>query len=369
MDTGFWGRLERPIIGLAPMDGVTDAAYRLMTARHGKPSLFITEFVNVEGLARGAIKILRHLMYDESERYVVAQIYGVEPESFYKVALLVCELGFDGIDINMGCPADKIARRGSGAGLIRTPETAKALIRITKQAVSDWANGKTMEEAGIRPKIIREVKKFRDERRKNSDERRETRKINSSLVTRHSDVTRNLIPISVKTRIGYDRVIVDEWIKYLLEVSLAAISLHGRTFKQLYSGAADWEMIASAARLCKGTGTLLLGNGDIRSMEDAHAKIKSYDLDGVLVGRGTLGNPWFFVGKTPTPKEMAQAAIEHSELFEKLYPDSPFFPMRKHLAWYLKGFPGAKDLRVRLMQTNSAKEVKKLLSHEKDSGG
>ena len=132
---GFWGEMEKPVIGLAPMDGVTDAPFRYMVAKYGKPSLQMTEFTNVEGLARGAVKMLQAFIYDEIERPIVAQIYGTEPDSYYKAAVMLARMGFDGIDINMGCPATKVAKSGSGAGLIRTPELAKELVRMTKKGV------------------------------------------------------------------------------------------------------------------------------------------------------------------------------------------------------------------------------------------
>ncbi|MFH1012580.1 MAG: tRNA-dihydrouridine synthase [Candidatus Peregrinibacteria bacterium] len=335
----FWNDLKKPIIGLAPMDGVTDAAYRRLFAKHGKPDVILTEFVNVEGLARGAVSLLDHFLYDNSERPIVAQIYGVESESFYKVALLCCELGFDGIDINMGCPANKVARRGSGAGMILTPPHAQKVIRTVQQAVRDWAEGKTPEDAAIRPKVIRRVEEIKPKR-----------------------VKRRALPVSVKTRIGYDKPVTEEWVKSLLEAEPAVITLHGRTFKQLYSGEADWDEIGKAAALCRKSKTILLGNGDVKSLQDAHAKVKEYGVDGVLVGRGTLGNPWFFKGKSPTPKQAAKLAVEHCKLFEKIYPERKFFVMRKHLSWYMKGFDGARELRVKLMQANSSQEVKTILA-------
>ncbi len=352
MFRGFWDKLPLPIIGLSPMDGVTDAAYRYIVASASRPSVILTEFVNVEGLARGAVSMLDHLLYDEAERPVVAQIYGVETESFYKVALMACELGFDGIDINMGCPANKVARRGSGAGLIRTPELAKTIIRTVQKAAQDWANGITMEEADIRPKAIRAV-----EQRRHS---RENGNLSGSRL-RGNDMKRRLLPVSVKTRIGYDAIVAEEWIKHLLEAEPANISLHGRTLKQMYMGQANWEEIGKAARVCKGTGTTLLGNGDIKSLEEAHEKIKTYDLDGVLVGRATFGNPWFFKGLSPTPADAAKGAIRHSEAFERLLSERGFCNMRKHLGWYIKGFDGARELRVQLMQSNSSADVRKIL--------
>lgn len=321
------------------MDGVTDAAFRYLVAKTSQPDVIITEFTNVEGLARGAVKMLLAFRYSEVERPVVAQIYGTEVESYYKVALMLCHLGFDGIDINMGCPANKVARRGSGAGLIRTPELAKELVRTTKQAVEDWSNGKTLEAADIRPKIITALRKIRPQ-----------------------EGARKKIPVSVKTRIGYDSEIAEEWTKHLLEAEPANISLHGRTLKQMYSGQADWEAIGRAARLCKGTGISLLGNGDISSLDDAFERIKAYGVNGVLVGRATYGSPWFFSGKEPTVTERIAAGIEHSELYEQILPELNFHNMRKHLAWYCKGFSGAKEVRSQLMRAESAQHVRQIFA-------
>ncbi|QQR83962.1 tRNA-dihydrouridine synthase [Candidatus Peregrinibacteria bacterium] len=336
MNRGFWDHLKAPIIGLAPMDGVTDSAYRYMVCKYSKPTLVMTEFTNVEGLARGAIGMLKAFEYDEIERPVVAQIYGSEVESFYKVALMNCFLGFDGIDINMGCPANKVARRGSGAGLIRTPDLAKLIVQTVQKACKDFFNGITLEEANIRPKIIAALKK----------------------IDKYNEKDRRLLPVSVKTRVGFDSDITLEWIRHLIEVQPANITLHGRTLKQMYMGLANWESIGKAASLCKNTGITLLGNGDIKSIDEAHQKMTQYGVDGVLVGRGTFGNPWFFSNHSPTPQERAQAAIEHCKVFEKLNPGSKFFIMRKHLGWYCRDFDGARETRSKLMQSENSEEVK-----------
>ncbi len=339
MNKSFWTELGKPIVGLAPMDGVTDAAFRYMTTKTSQPDVIYTEFVNVEGLARGAVSMLDHFIYSKIERPVVAQIYGIETDSFYKVALMGCYLGFDGIDINMGCPANKVARRNSGAGLIRVPEQAKKIIRTVKQAARDWADGITLEKAGIRPKIIKSISESRDD---------------------HPG-PRRLIPISVKTRTGIDKVVAEEWIKELLSESPALITLHGRTLKQMYAGEANWEIIGKVAEIVKKTDTLFLGNGDVQSVEEARQKCETYGTDGVLVGRATCGNPWFFSGYEPTIKERFKTAVDHARCFEELSMKNAFFAMRKHLAWYCRGFDGARELRKELMQSNSAEEVEKIL--------
>jgi nifR3 family TIM-barrel protein len=325
------------------MDGVTDAAYRYMVCRYSKPSLIITEFVNVEGLARGAVSMLKAFQFDEIERPIAAQIYGVESESYYKVALMCCYLGFDGIDINMGCPANKVARRGSGAGMIQIPDQARKVIQYTKKACEDWKNGISLEEVGLRPKIVTALKKMKPE-----------------------EGPRDLLPVSVKTRIGYDKPMTEWWISTLLEEKTANITLHGRTLKQMYLGEANWQEIAKAAALCKDTGTTLLGNGDVKSMQDAEEKIERFGVDGVLVGRATFGNPWFFSGHEPTAEDRFQAAIQHAKVFEERQMEYAFFAMRKHLAWYCKGFDGARELRKELMQTNASKDVIRVIQDFKN---
>ncbi len=344
------------------MDGVTDAAFRYMVCKYSgekfenatgawvdgqKPCVVITEFTNVEGLARGNVRGLAAFIYSEIERPVVAQIFGVEPKSYYKAAVMLSDMGFDGIDINMGCPVNKVAAKGSGAALIKTPELAKELVRMTKKGVKDWAEGISLEEAGVHEDMIAAVKKMK-----------------SLDGTEHGSL-RLPIPVSVKTRIGYDSVVAEEWVKHLLEVEPANISMHGRTLKQLYMGVANWEAIAKAAKVVKesGLGTSFLGNGDVKSLDDAHEKIKQYGVDGVLVGRAVFGNPWFFAGREPTAKEGLQAAIEHSKYFENLnnsgLQNIHFQNIRKHLGWYVKGFEGAKELRMKLMQLERAQEVER----------
>ncbi|MEK7673067.1 MAG: tRNA-dihydrouridine synthase [Patescibacteria group bacterium] len=339
---GFWEKLEKPVIGLAPMDGVTDAAFRYMICKYSKPSVVITEFTNVEGIARGNVRGMVSFLYNEIERPVVAQIFGVEVESYYKCAVMLAAMGFDGIDINMGCPVTKVAAKGSGAALIKTPELAKELIKVTKKGVEDWVNGITLEKAGVHPDIILEVEKMN--------------------LAHSARIERKMIPVSVKTRIGYDEIVAEEWMKHLLEAEPANITLHGRTLRQLYMGKANWEAIAQACQVVKssGLGVSFLGNGDVQTIAEAREKVEQYGVDGVLVGRAVMGNPWFFAGREPTPREGLEAAVEHSRYFSELG-HMPFLNIRKHLGWYCKGFDGAKELRMKLMQVNSDKEVEHLI--------
>lgn len=324
------------------MDGVTDASFRYMICKHGKPAVVITEFTNVEGLARGNVKGLTAFIYSEIEKPIVAQIFGVEPQSYYKAAVLLSSMGFDGIDINMGCPVTKVAAKGSGAALIKTPELAKKLVIMTKKGVKDWAEGISLKEAGVNEDMIEAVKKMKSQEGK--------------------IVERKIIPVSVKTRIGYDKIVAEEWVKHLLEVEPANITMHGRTLKQLYMGLANWEEIAKACRVVKESGldTTFLGNGDVKSMDDAREKVKQYGVDGVLAGRAVFGNPYFFAGREPTVKEGLEAAIEHAKYFEML-DHLAFQNIRKHLGWYCKGFEGAKELRISLMQLENSQDVDQLI--------
>ena len=339
MHRGFWNDLTLPIIGLSPMDGVTDATYRFMVSKLGKPDVQITEFVSVEGMNVGnPEKMFVPFKYDEIERPIVAQVFGTNVDAFYQAAIMVAHLGFDGIDINMGCPARNISARGAGASLIRTPELAKEIIRAVRNGCEDYANGKKVIDLAIPLRTKEFLYKINNERKE-----------------------RKLLPVSVKTRIGYDSIVVEEWMNHLLEEAPANISLHGRTLEQMYTGHADWDAIGKAVKIVCQTQTTLLGNGDIKNLHDAQEKIARYGVNGVLVGRATFGNPWLFTDHTPTLAEKMKIAIEHAQKYEEIAGTEFFHPMRKHLGWYMHGFDGARDLRVQLLKTNNGKEVEELL--------
>lgn len=343
---GFWDKLQKPIIGLSPMDGVTDYPFRHIQKKYGKPDVVITEFTSVEGVCHGATHLLKDFYFDESQRPIVAQIYGTTPDFFRQTAIILCDLGFDGIDINMGCPAKNVAHSGAGAALIQTPELAQQIIRATQQGIKEWQAGATLDDClDIVQKIRAAVAKRK-----------------ALLPAEYQDRSR-IVPVSVKTRIGYSEPVVDRWIPTLLETGIANITLHGRTLKQHYSGQANWEVIGQAAMLCKGTETTILGNGDVSSREDAIDKIEKYGVDGVLIGRASMGNPFVF-SPDPANPSVFPIAVEHSQLFEKIYASEEnysFLPMRKHLGWYVTSIPFAAEIRVKLFQTNTAQEVKQVL--------
>lgn len=327
------------------MDGVTDAAFRYITDNYGNVDILFTEFTSVEGVGAGATKLLSAFKHHNTSTPTVGQIFGSTPDDFYKTVFVLSEMGFDGVDINMGCPDPHVAKKGGGAGLIQTPKLAQKIISISQKAARDWSDGKKITDVGLNEQIISWVKNYQ--------------------TASAMKVERKILPISVKTRIGYDKIVTEEWINVLLEMNLANISLHGRTLKQLYSGAADWEEIAKAAQLCKKTKTTLLGNGDIKSLEDAKEKIAKYQTDGALIGRAAFGNPWVFNDHQATLKQKLQTAVEHCEVFESLTPELNFLSLRKHLAWYCRGFGNAGEIRSRLMFANSSGEVREIIKDAK----
>ena len=362
----FWHDIPKPIIGLAPMDGVTDASFRWIAARHGGPDITLTEFTNVDAAIHAPHTLIRDFTYSEIERPIIAQIYGNKPELFYQAAHVVCELGFDGLDINMGCPAKNVAASGSGAALIRTPELAREIIQQTRQGIDDWVAGQTLDNLGLRQKLRETVKSSNQQR--------------SGWET---PPVRRPIPLSVKTRIGYDQVVIDDWIANLLEAMPVAISVHGRTLKQGYKGDADWDAIARAVETAKTTPTLILGNGDLRHMADVYRRVRQFGVDGVLLGRAAEGNPWIFKAKEQLKQalrdsvppvaaepislaERFRVIVEHSHHFETYVQERNFVGMRKHLIWYCRDFRGAAELRTKMVRVNGTGDVIQCLRDYQD---
>ncbi len=352
------------------MDGVTDAAFRSVITGQGKPDVSYTEFTHVHDVCRGPEIHLETLLYSDVERPIVAQLYGKDPELFYLAAQAVCELGFDGLDINMGCPSKSVAHSGSGAGLIRTPELARSIMQAARCGIDDWASGQTLEQAGFKSSRIVAFERMNQQR------------------GAARPVPRRPVPLSVKTRLGYEDVTVEAWLEQLLLEKPTVISLHGRTLKQMYRGTADWSAIARAAAFMKGTGTLLLGNGDIQNLEEAAMRVRETGVDGVLVGRGALGAPWLFRSKerfracsrTTTEATGLSAWAEkvvlderfavlrdHAHQFQTMFGERQFHRMRKHLGWYCKGFPHAAALRARMVRVSSVEELNQVLSDFRSS--
>lgn len=323
----FWARLARPIVGLAPMDGVSDQPFRYISNKYGRPDVTYTEFTSVDELCRGRRhRALRSFIYDDSQRPIVAQVYGRVPDHFRQAAVLVCALGFDGIDINMGCPAKSVANGGAGAGLIRTPDLAQEIVRATQLGVRQWSDGLDPEACpDLHSSVLAEAARRR------------------AALPAALEQQRRPIPVSVKTRIGYDRDVAHAWIPTLLETEPAAIALHGRTLAQRYAGEADWEAIGRAAEHVRGTDTLFLGNGDVPHRDDGDARAATYGLDGVLIGRAAMGNPFALLrgdqrpDLSTFPHGLWTIAIEHAHVYDATFAREEryhFDPIRKHLSSY-----------------------------------
>jgi len=308
---------------LAPMADVTDAAFRRVIAKYGKPDVMWTEFVSADGLVlapkEGREKLLRDLQFSETERPIVAQFFTARPEMMKKAAELASELGFDGIDINMGCPDRSIEKQGAGAALINTPELAAAIIAAAKEGT---------EAAGAR-------------------------------------LNRPPLPVSVKTRIGYNKNEIETWLPALLKTEPAVITVHARTRKEMSKVAAHWEVVRRAVEIRNGMNsqTLIFGNGDVSDIEEARAKARASSADGIMLGRAIFGNPWLFSETQPALPEKLKVLVEHTYLFEQLLGDIKSFAiMKKHYKAYAQGFGGAKELRMELMEAKNAREAERTIN-------
>ncbi|HEX2792288.1 MAG TPA: tRNA-dihydrouridine synthase [Candidatus Paceibacterota bacterium] len=319
----FWDRLKRPFFALAPMADVTDAAYRKLIAEHALPDVMWTEFVSADGLYHTREKkgisdeenpLMRDLLFTPGEHPIVAQLFTSNPDAMAYAANLCKELGFDGIDINMGCPDKAIERQGCGSAMIKSPETAKVIIRAAKTAG---------------------------------------------------------LPVSVKTRIGYSAVTLDEWLPALLAEDIAALTVHLRTRKEMSKVRAHWELMPQAVALRDriAPATLIIGNGDVTSLADAKRKAEESGADGVMLGRAIFGNPWLFTGRTfeeVSPQERIDALQALNEYFNALVPPKHFHILKKHVKAFINGWDGASDIRAGLMDTHTAEEFSQKLQEAKE---
>ncbi len=242
---------------------------------------------------------------------------------------------------------------------------AHAVLQAARRGIEDWAAGQTLEQAGFNPARVTAFRRLNEER---GSER---------------SAARRLLPLSVKTRLGFDSVVVESWVGHLLAEKPAVISLHGRTLGQMYHGTADWSAIARAASLVKGTGTLLLGNGDLNNLGEVVTRVHETGVDGVLVGRAVLGAPWFFrskeqaralacgtdevtlqscSGETVSLDHRLAVLLDHARQFQMLYGSGQFYRMRKHLGWYCREFPHAAALRARMFRLSSTEELETVIA-------
>lgn len=297
---------------LAPLDGVTDYVFREIIALTAAPDVFFTEFINTNALlSKGYEKTVPRLKFSDNQRYIVAQIWGTDPSQFLKVVGMVKELGFDGIDINMGCPVHDVMKLGSGASLIKNPNLAAEIIAATKEG----ANG---------------------------------------------------MPVSVKTRIGLNSIVTESWIAWLLQQKPDALTIHGRTAKELSKVPVHWDEIGKSVKLRDdiSPGTVIIGNGDIVSRSQAEQMYETYSIDGVMIGKGVFYNPWVFEKEASvhTTSESLLLMIRHIKLFCQTYPEPKrFAAIRKYFKIYVKSFNGADDLKKQLVATTTLAEVEELV--------
>lgn len=313
MKDNFWRDLPRPFFILAPMEDVTDVVFRHVVSEAARPDVFFTEFTNSESYCHpeGINSLRGRLAFTEDEQPIVAHIWGDKPENFRQMSIGMAELGFRGIDINMGCPVPNVARHGKGSGLIRRPDVAAELIQAAK------AGG---------------------------------------------------LPVSVKTRLGFSEV--DEWqgwLTHILKQDIVNLSIHLRTRDEMSKVAAHWELIPEIKKLRDNVApdTLLTINGDIPDRETGLKLVNQYGVDGVMIGRGVFSNPFAFEKekKDHSSKELLDLLRLHLDLHDK-YSDlglRSYNALRRFFKIYVKGFRGASALRNELMTTESTAEAHALL--------
>ena len=313
MKENFWSTLPRPFFILAPMEDVTDIVFRHVVNEAARPDVFFTEFTNTESYchpedihsARG------RLTFSDDEQPMVSHIWGDKPDQFREMSICLADIGFKGIDLNMGCPVANVAKKGKGSGLILRPETAAEIIQASK------AGG---------------------------------------------------LPVSVKTRLGYHDV--DEWrdwLKHVFEQNIANLSIHLRTRKEMSKVDAHWELIEAIKTLRDeiAPNTLLTINGNIPDRQTGLELANKYGIDGIMIGRGIFHNPFAFE-KEPrehSSKELLGLLRLHLSLFEKYDKDEArqFKSLRRFFKIYVRGIRGASELRHQLMNTQSIAEVRELL--------
>ena len=376
----FWQEFEKPIFGLSPMDGITDCPFRLITKKYGKADVVYTEFINVEALFYNSPRVIKQIIFVKEERPIVAQLYGQNPHFFYLATFLMLLLGFDAIDLNMGCPASKVVGNGSGAALIGNYVVVTEIVNQVKKAFFDWKNGEinnSLKDFLINffyQNSFMMIYLSKDVILSDCDQKPSEGVLKSEIIlTKIKKKMANILnkkndllfdfPLSFKTRIGFDKILTNEWIKFLLQFQPQVIAVHGRTAKQGYVGEVNWEEIGCASQLAKKTSTKILGNGDLNSRVESLTKINNYQLDGVLIGRKALGNPFIFDDKKMDNLSYFLLAYEHACLFEQIFGrlnTFSFLPMRKYLAAYVKNFPQAKKIRSQLVLTNDSKEIKNI---------
>lgn len=324
MIRGFWNTLPRPFFILAPMYDVTDVAFRHVVSKAGAPDVYFTEFVSTDGLmnSAGRERLVYHLKREADPTPLVAQVFGAKPEKFYETAKFVRELGFNGIDINMGCPKPAEMKGGACAGLFKNPQLAKEIVEATWKGASESIGGNAP------------------------------------------------IPVSVKIRIGDTKIDWQQWIATLLEAKPANISIHLRTRKEMSKVPAHWELMPHIVKFIHEQTTpetrpTIVGNGDVLTRAEGIEKAETTGCNGVMIGRGIFQNPWVFAKdmKEHSVEERAQLLLLHAEQYEKHFTGiKPFEPLKRFYKIYMSGFESAAEIREELYTAKTSDEVKSILS-------
>jgi len=312
-----WDSLPKPFFALAPMEGATDTVFRQFVARLAPPDVFFTEFTNVQGLfSAGHDHVAHRLRYVEAERPIIAQVWGIDPELFERAGEYAREKGFDGLDINMGCPDRVVVKKGMCSGLIKTPDLALELIHAAKKGAKT-------------------------------------------------------IPVSVKTRLGFQSIEVETWIRALLTTRPAALTIHFRTVKEMSLVPAHWEQATRIVELRDeiSPDTVLIGNGDVSSRKQGEELATQYGLEGVMIGRGVFHNPYVFDGKKSlndlSRTEKIQLLLDHTQLFHDTWGGQKNSAiLKRFVKIYVNGFPDAGALRDELMRTTSLEQLQQRASQE-----
>lgn len=310
----FWERLPCPFLVLAPMEDVTDFVFREVVATVlPRPDVLFTEFTSSDGLVSpGLPKVAQKLKFSEKQQPIVAQLWGNNPDKIFRAAGIVQDLGFDGVDLNMGCPERNVVRKGQCAGLIGNFDLTAELIGAARSGA---------------PRI----------------------------------------PVSVKTRIGIKKIVTGEWISHLLRQKIQALTIHGRIAGQMSTGAANWEEIAKSVKLRDEIApeTIIIGNGDVESFADAKTKAEQSGVDGVMIGRGIFHDPWVFEKseKTHSKAESIEVLKKHVRLFDQTHGKTKNFEiMKKFFKMYVNNFAGAGEFRQRLMECKNFESVMMIIN-------
>ncbi len=319
----FWSKLNKPILALAPMEGVTDQAFRTICRNQGA-DLAYTEFVSSDALAHNSKKALGKLAFKDTERPIVCQIFGKDPQAFAQAAETVEKLGFDGIDLNFGCPARKVVSHGSGVALLRDPKFASQLIEAALERIHIPLSIK------VRASIRRERK---------------------SIDPNNNDCATAL-----------------DLVEAIEGLPVAALMVHGRSFEGGFQGPVDLEMIKQVKQRFNGP---VLANGGVLTPEDAQRMLEATSADGVGIARGALGKPWLFnqikeylkTGRyaEPTWDQKRAVILEHARLALEHKGGHGLIELRKHLAWYVRGRPNAAEFRRRLVTIKAIEEIERIL--------